>query len=122
MSTSPCALFGFPGAEMLGEAGAPLLVQTTVRAGQYPFTNFAPAHVSLAPGATAYLNVGFSDVPTGSETSCPAAAQLEVTPPNDFSQLTTAFAASVCDQGTLSVSPVFAAGSSETQTTAPSNG
>jgi len=76
----------------------------------------------LAAGATAYFNVGYSDVPTGSETTCPASAQLEVTPPNDFTQLTVAFQATACNHGTLTVSPVFGAGSSETQTTAPAGG
>jgi Protein of unknown function (DUF4232) len=105
---------------MLDASGVPLATQTTVRGGSYEFTNFPPVNVTLAPGATAYFNVGYSDVPTGSQTSCPQSAQLEVTPPNDFSQLTTAFQATACDQGSITVSPVFGTGSSETQTTAPS--
>ncbi len=118
-SGGSCALYGFPGAQMLSSAGAVLATQTTVRGGTYPFTNFAPSHVTLAPGTTAFFNVGYSDVPTGSETTCPMAGELEVTPPNDFSQLTIAFAATVCNQGRLTVSPVFGAGSPNTQTTAP---
>jgi hypothetical protein len=104
---------------MLAASAAPLGTQTTVRGGTYGFTNFPSATVTLAAGATAYFNVGYSDVPTGSEGPCPASTQLEVTPPNDFSQLTVAFQATVCNHGTLTVSPVFGSGSPQTQTTAP---
>jgi len=118
-STTACALVGFPGAALLDSAGAALAQQTTVRGGSYSFTDFSASRVSLGPGDSAYFNVGYSDVPSGGETTCPASAKLEVTPPNDFSQLTTSFQASACDHGTLTVSPVFGAGSPETQTTAP---
>jgi hypothetical protein len=105
--------------EELSASGAPLATQTTVRGGGYSFTNFPAAQVTLAPGATAYFNVGYSDVPTATETTCPSPARLEVTPPNDYSQLTVGFQGDVCDHGTLTVSPVFGAGSPQTQTTAP---
>lgn len=121
-SNSSCTLSGFPGAEMLDSSGKPLATQTTVRGGNYSFTNFPAARVTLAPGTTAYFNLGYSDVPTGNETSCPSSAELEVTPPNDYTQLTVAFQATACNHGTLVVSPVFAAGSSASQTTAPSGG
>ena len=118
-STSSCTLVGFPGTQMLGASGAPFATQTTVRGGGYSFTNFPATQVTLAPGATAYFNLGYSDVPTATETSCPSPARLEVTPPNDYSQLTVSFQGNVCDHGTLTVSPVFGAGSPQTQTTAP---
>jgi hypothetical protein len=120
-STSSCTLVGFPGAQMLDASGKALTNQTTLRGGSYAFTNFPAAQVTLPPGATAYFNLGYSDVPATSETSCPGSARLEVTPPNDFSQLTVSFQATVCDHGTLTVSPVFGAGSPQTQTTAPSS-
>lgn len=118
-SDSSCSLYGFPGAQMLNASGGVLTTQTTVRGGTYPFTDFSPSHVSLAPGGLAYFNVGYTDVPTGTESTCQMPAELEVTPPNDYSQLKIAFTASVCNQGRLTVSPVFGPGSSQTQTTAP---
>lgn len=118
-SDSSCSLYGFPDAQMLDSSGSFLETQSTVRGGTYPFTNFSPDHVTLAPRAVAYFNMGYTDVPTGSETTCPMSAQLLVTPPDDFSQLKIAFSATVCNQGRLTVSPVFGTRSSETQTTAP---
>ena len=44
--------------------------------------NFAPAAGDPRRGATAYFNIAYSDVPTGVETSCPTATQIEVTPPH----------------------------------------
>jgi hypothetical protein len=104
---------------MLDASGAPLGTQTTIRGGGFAFTDLPPAKVTLVPGATAYFNVGYSDVPTGSESTCPSSSRLEVTPPNDSGQLVIAFGATVCNHGALTVSPVFGAGSAQTQTTAP---
>jgi hypothetical protein len=75
--------------------------------------------VALNPGASAYFNVAYSDVPTGSETGCEMATQLQVTPPGASTHVVVAAPLSVCNHGTLTVSPVFAAGSPEVQTTAP---
>jgi hypothetical protein len=91
---------------------------TVVRGGSYPFTDLPPSIVTLAPGGVAYFNIGFSDVVTGSETSCPSATQLMVTPPNAYDHLTIAVQIAPCDNGSLTVSPVFAPGSAATQTTA----
>jgi hypothetical protein len=121
-STTSCTLLGFPGAQMLDASGKKLAIQTTLRGGGYTFTNLPVTKVTLAPGGTAYFNAGYSEVPTGSEGTCPSSARLEVTPPNDFSQLVIAFQAAVCNQGTLTVSPVFGPGSPESQTTAPPSG
>lgn len=117
-SSATCDLTGFAGAQMLDASGKAITTHV-VRGGGYSFTNFPAAKVSLAPGDTAYFNAGYSDVPTAGETSCPTSAQIEVTPPNDYTQLVTAFQATVCNGGTLTFSPVFGSGSPQTQTTAP---
>lgn len=104
---------------MLDASGKPLPT-TVVRGGSYSFTNFAASRVTVTAGQTAYFNVGYSDVPSG-QTTCSNASRIEITPPNDFTQLTTAFQATVCNNGTLTVSPVFGPGSPETQTTAPTH-
>ena len=44
----------------------------------------------MAPGQAAYFNLGYSDVPTGTETSCPTSATLEVTPPNSYTSTSVA--------------------------------
>jgi len=117
-SSSSCPMDGFPGAQLLSSSGAELPTRV-VRGGSYPFTNLAPSPVVLAPGQTAYFNMGYSDVPTGNETTCPTAAQIEVTPPDAVDHDVVAGQLNVCDNGTLTVSPVFAAGSAGTKTTAP---
>jgi Protein of unknown function (DUF4232) len=104
---------------MYSSSGSPVKT-TVVTGGSYPFTNFSPVLVTLAAGASAYFNLGYTDVPSGTQTSCPTAAQLKVIPPNDFTQLTTTFRNTVCNDGTLTVSPVFSSTSAHTQTTAPS--
>jgi len=109
---------GYPGAQLLDASGTELPTHV-VSGGNLQFTNFAPAPVVLAAGATAYFNLAYSDVPTGTETSCPSAAQIEVFPPHavDHDVVTTHIV--VCAAGTLTVSPVFSSSSPESQTTAP---
>ena len=116
-----CVLAGYPGLQLLGPGGA-TLPTTVVRKGTYPFTAMAPATVTLADGQAAYFNIGYSDVPVGAETSCPTSTSLEVTPPDATDHLTVAAALAPCGGGTLVVSPVFAAGGTNSQSTAPPSG
>ena len=107
------------GAQLVGASGTELPTHV-VSGGSYQFTDFAPAPVTLAAGATAYFNLAYSDVPSGTETTCPTATQIQVTPPGAVDHDTVAINAMVCSSGTLTVSPVFSQSSPETQTTAPS--
>lgn len=109
---------GYPNAQLYDSSGASLHT-TVVPGGTYNFTNFAPSAVTLTQGQTAYFNVGYTDVPVGGETICPTSAQVKVIVPGGFNSLTASFAATVCNNGTLTVSPVFASGSPHTATTAP---
>jgi hypothetical protein len=116
-STS-CTTYGYPGMLLLSASGAPL--PTTVdRGGTLNFEDIAPALVQLAAGASAYFNVGYSDIQqTGS--SCSAAGQLEVTPPTNALYAVVPASLRACDNGTLHVSAVFAStDAAATQTTAP---
>ncbi|MGH9029986.1 MAG: DUF4232 domain-containing protein [Acidimicrobiales bacterium] len=115
-SSTSCMLVGYPGAELLDASGTPFA--SAARGGTYSFTDFPSATVTLSEGQSAYFNVGYSDVPSGTEGTCPGSARIEVTPPNDFTQLFSQFSATVCN-GAFTVSPVFGAGSPYTQTTAP---
>jgi Protein of unknown function (DUF4232) len=109
---------GFPGAQLLGAAGSQLPTHV-VTGGNYQFTNLTPDPVVLAPGATAYFNLAYSDVPSGAETTCPTATQIEVTPPHASDHVTVAVQLTACGGGTVTVSPVFAQGSPGAHTTAP---
>jgi len=117
-ATTTCVLGGFPGLQLLDASGAQLPTHV-VRGGSYQFTNFAPTTVTLAPGGISYFNLGYSDVPSGAETSCAKATSMWVTPPNAYDHLTLAATLAPCASGTVTVSPVFGPGSTATQTTAP---
>ncbi len=114
----PCVLSGYPGLQMLNASGGSLPTKV-VRKGSYGFTAMAPTTVTLTSGQSAYFNIGLSDVPTGSETSCPTSASLEVTPPNATDHLVVTAALAPCSAGTLVVSPVFLSTGANSQTTAP---
>jgi hypothetical protein len=117
-SSATCALFGYPGVELLGPDGA-VIATNDVRGGVESFTNFPAANVSVADGATAYFNIGYSDVVSGGESSCPTSTAIQVIPPDTTTELKVAGRFTVCNSGTVDISPVFGAGSSETETTAP---
>jgi hypothetical protein len=90
-NTSPslCTMWGYPGALMLGSNGAPL--PTVVkRGGDLSFLEVPVTTVDVPSGGSAYFNLGYSDVVTDGETSCPKSSSLEITPPNDTQQLVVA--------------------------------
>ncbi len=117
-SAASCPMEGFPGAQLLAATGTQLPTHV-VQGGSYSFTNFAPSPVNLEPGATAYFNLGYSDVPSGNGGQCPTAAQIQVFPPHaSDDDVVSGQQLIVCDGGTLTVSPVFVAGSGS-ETTAP---
>ncbi len=106
-SSSTCVLGGYPGLLLIGSGGA-ALPTNVVRKGTYPFTSQAPTLVTLAPGQSGHVNIGYSDVPHGTETTCPTATALQVIPPNATDHLTVAMTLAPCDGGTLVTSPVLA--------------
>jgi len=120
-TAASCTTYGYPGLLLVTTTGAPLPT-TVVRGGGLDFESIAPAEVALAPGETAYFNVGFSDVETGA-TTCSSTHTVEVTPPTTTTHATVSVELGIdaCDDGTLHVSAVFSSTSSTaTQTTAPS--
>ncbi len=117
-ASSPCTLGGYPGMQMLSASGSPLPT-TVVRKGSYSFTAMAATTVTVGPGQAAYFNIGYSDVPVGSETTCPTSASVQVTPPNATDHLVMTAALAPCGGGTLVVSPVFLSAGANSQTTAP---
>jgi hypothetical protein len=90
-----------------------------VRGGSLTFLDIPVTTVSVPPEGWAFFNLGYSDVVTGGETSCPTSSSLEITPPNDTQQLVVKVAIDACDGGRLSVSPVFGSSSPYASTIAP---
>jgi hypothetical protein len=120
-STTLCMMRGYPGMLLLDATGG-VLPTIVNRGGGLAFENVAVTDVALAPGQTAYFNLGFNDIVTGT-TTCSMASQVEITPPNDTVHAVVPVFPSIvaCGGGTLNVSPVFAStDSAAIQTTAPS--
>ncbi len=117
-SMTPCGLSGYPGLQLVS-AGGTALPTVVVRGGAYSFTAMAPAPTTVQPGDAVYFNFGYSDVPTGSESTCPNSATVEITPPNAYGHLAVALRIAPCNGGTVTVSPVFILTPATTMTTAP---
>jgi len=111
-----CTMQGYPGMLLLDASGV-ALPTTVVRGGSLSFENVAVTAVSLSPGESAYFNLGYSDV-TG---PCSMASQVDITPPNDTAHAAVPVTSlQACNNGTLTVSPVFASSNTAaTETTAP---
>jgi hypothetical protein len=109
--TTSCTANGYPTMALFSGSGAPLTV-TMVNGLSVTISsaaNAAPSAVTLAPNSSAQFAYQFSDVPVGSETSCPSSESASVTMPG----ATTAspsfqLAIGPCSNGTIRVSPVYA--------------
>jgi len=109
--TSPCTVNGYPKVALFSGSGAPLTV-TLVNGLSVSVSgpaNAAPSSFSVAPSATAQFAYQFSDVPVGSETSCPTSESAAVAMPGSTtSSPTFQLAIGPCGNGTIRVSPVYA--------------
>lgn len=77
---SSCRLFGYPGLQMYGAQGQAL--QTLVAR-----VTMAENIVPIAPGHEAWFVLQYPDATGYSGDSCPAAAELAVTPPGGYSSI-----------------------------------
>lgn len=102
-----CTLDGFPTVGLVAEDGSALPVRAT-HDGDLAFPARKPSTVVLAPGEVASFDLGFSHVPAGGQTSCPAAQSLAVTTPGDSHPVPVQVGADPCDGGHLAVSPLVA--------------
>jgi hypothetical protein len=116
IGTAACTVEGYPGLQLVDATGAELHT-SVIRGGSFRFTDLVAVPVTLAAQASAYFNVAYSDVGSGPG-ACESAAAVWVTPPDDVDHVVVTGQSTVCS-GTLTVSPVFGAGSPDTQTTAP---
>jgi hypothetical protein len=74
-SGTACTLYGYPDMQLYGHGGRP--IPTTVKRSLPP----GPAHVALAPGASATFLSRYTDVPSGSQ-KCPTSAVVRITAPH----------------------------------------
>jgi hypothetical protein len=114
-STS-CVVFGYPGAAGLNASGVQVVqaqrTLTGMMGGLAPGVTALP-RITLAPGQTASAVVEGTDVPSGTETSCPAYPSLLVTAPNTKVSVTIPLSLPGCSG--LQVHPVVSGTSGSTQ-------
>jgi hypothetical protein len=106
-----CTVNGYPTMALFSGSGAPLTVTIvnglTVTVSSA--ANAPPSSVSVAPASSAQFAYQFSDVPVGSQTSCPTSESASVTMPGSTtSSPSFQLAIGPCGNGTIKVSPVYA--------------
>jgi hypothetical protein len=110
--TTACSAKGYPTIALYSGSGAPLTVTMVngLTVSVTPQASAPPSSVTIAPSSTAQFAYQFSDVPVGAETSCPTSEQATTTMPG-ASGSSGYFALSIdpCGNGTIRVSPVYAA-------------
>ena len=108
--TTPCTVDGYPTVGLYSGSGAPLTVTMVngLTVSVTPQASAAPTSVTIAPSSTAQFAYQISDVPVGSETSCPTSEQATTTMPGATAS-SGYFALSIapCNNGTIKVSPVY---------------
>jgi hypothetical protein len=110
-SSTPCHLFGYPGAQMVSSAGGALKTVVIRGGGFFPDSARRPSTVVIQPGSSARFSFEWTDANEfgGSPASCPRADRLHVTPPNDYSTISVSvgrFDFAPCG-GRITASPVF---------------
>lgn len=109
-STAPCTVNGYPTMALFSGSGAPLTV-TMVNGLSVTIStpaNAPPSSFAVAPSAKAQFAYQFSDVPTGSHTSCATSESASVTMPGSSSASPPfQLAIGPCNNGTIRVSPVY---------------
>ncbi|MEV4243280.1 DUF4232 domain-containing protein [Streptosporangium canum] len=98
-SARACWVYGFVGLIMIDRNGDALRTRTRRESVQ-------PHRVTLRPGAGAHARLHWTEVPSGRETRCPAAARLMIIPPDEVAHLEIPFTAAVCDDGRLDITPM----------------
>ena len=111
---APCTLYGFVGMLMLDASGTPMPTRV-VRNGGIFETEAGPSQFLLQPATAASFRAAWSDVPHTNDTggACAQAAQLEITPPDEFDHLVipvNGFNLAPCNAGEIDVTPIRAAG------------
>jgi hypothetical protein len=109
--TSSCTANGYPTVALLSGSGAPLTVTIVDGLSVTVSTaaNAPPSLVTVAPSSSAQFAYEYSDVPVGSQTTCPTSESASVIMPGSATASSTfQLAIGPCNNGTLRVSPVYA--------------
>jgi hypothetical protein len=107
--TAPCTFDGYPTMALFGSGGTSIGVTMVdgLSVDISPQANAAPSSVTLTPSTHLEFTYQYSDVPSGSETSCPSSSTASVTPPGQTTSTSPiALSLAPCDNGTIRVSPL----------------
>ena len=108
---SACTADGYAKMALFSGSGAPLTVTMVngLSVNISPQASAPASSVTMAPSGKAQFAYQFSDVPTGTETSCPNSEMVSVTMPGaTTASPTIALNLDPCNNGTIRVSPVYA--------------
>ena len=115
-STGTCSIMGWPLLTLQDRTGA-VLPSSTVNLPSVnsqvgfpdPRANRSPSSLTLKRGAATTFSLAYSDVPSGSETSCPSATTLsvEVRKGGNTVTVTPEYPLTPCSAGTVWVSPFY---------------
>lgn len=112
-TSSTCTFNGWPSLRYLNAASNPMATTVVRDASGFAASGApqSPSAISVAPGASMQFLLSYSQVPAGSQSTCPTVSTIDVFLPGD----TTAIAVSAgsnftpCALGRTFVSPLFAA-------------
>lgn len=111
LGSAPCGIVGYPGLQLQASVGGTVLPTTVQRGGSFskPAAAGNPTAITVPPGGAFEFQLSYSNVPVGSETSCPSSGGLGVAWPGARATANLPYAATVCGNGALRVSRVYAA-------------
>jgi Protein of unknown function (DUF4232) len=113
VGSGTCTMEGYPTLARFSANGAavPVTVVDGITINLSGPPTEPPSLITLTAGQQAEFTFQYSDVPTGSETSCASSTTLSVTTPGATAASTPVpLTMAPCNNGTVDVSPVYAAG------------
>jgi hypothetical protein len=111
-ASATCTLEGYPSMALFYAGGTtiPVTIVDGLSVDISAAANGSPQTVTLSPSQPVQFSYQYSDVPSGSETSCPSSSTVSVTPPgSSTSTQPITLSLAPCDNGTIRVSPLYAA-------------
>jgi hypothetical protein len=107
---APCSLSGYPTVSLFAANGTSLVVTVIdgLSVNISAAANGAPKPVTLSPTSKLEFTYQYSDVPTGSQTSCPQSSTASASLPSGLGT-TPHFVMAIapCNNGTIRVSPLY---------------
>ena len=115
VGSATCTMEGYPALARFSSSGAtvPITVVDGLTVNLSGPPTQPPSVVTLASGQQAEFTFEYSDVVTGNETSCTSSSTVTVTPPGaSTASAQVPLTMAPCNNGTVEVSPVYAASAS----------